>query len=92
VNTITLRIVAEALNDNLHPQDEDVAGVYETLVPADIPLEDAAETALEAFHEKTGIKVLENYDICVEDLQGKMLTPSGNRDIYFSTSDIWRVQ
>jgi hypothetical protein len=88
---ITLNITVRALHTNLHPYDVGVPGNYQTSVSLDLHASDAAETALEAFHRQSPIKMLEDFEITVTDMMGNVLAPSGNRELEFETNNIVRV-
>jgi hypothetical protein len=63
----SVHVVVEANcpDDQLHADDEGVAGTYDVGVPPQLSEGIQAGLALEAFHENIGIKVLEDFDISV---------------------------
>jgi hypothetical protein len=53
--------------DQLHEEDACLPDVYLVEVPAGIPTHLAAWAALEAFHQKTGIEELDDFEVEVFD-------------------------
>lgn len=63
----------------LHPDDDEVSGVYQILVDQDISPEKAVSIALDVFHTSIGIRVLDHFEITAHDVTGRLL-PNQDED------------
>jgi hypothetical protein len=66
----------------LDEEDADVGGVYQVSVPADLPTSKAAAAALDVFHTKIGIEVLDDFSIFVTDEDGEVVDEDISHDDY----------
>lgn len=64
-----LHVVVKPLVDegDMDPDDVDAVGVYAVMVDSDLPLDQAAEVAVDVFHDQQGIEVVDDFDIYVID-------------------------
>ncbi|ANJ76525.1 hypothetical protein PQH03_28420 [Ralstonia insidiosa] len=90
-----LRInVRQVTSDLSSVEDEDVAGVYGVLFTVDAgELTDAkkAAIALDIFHSKQGIAVLDDFEISVLDEEGNLVAPDAEH-VDYSCSDAGTVE
>ena len=91
----SLRInVRQVTSDLSSVEDEDVAGVYGVLFTVDAgELSDAkkAAIALDIFHAKQGIAVLDDFEISVVDEAGHLVAPDSEH-VDYSCSDAGNVE
>ncbi len=68
METRRVTIVVEQIEGSrIHPQDVQVAGLYQVEVDSTLSDGHAAREALDSFHLRTPIKMLENYTIYAQD-------------------------
>ncbi|MBK4736218.1 hypothetical protein [Noviherbaspirillum pedocola] len=67
VKTLQIHAVAVVPREDLDEDDREIPGTYEVTVQRDVSDGLAAWAALEAFHEKNGVEVLEDFEFHVFD-------------------------
>lgn len=80
--SILITVVTGCDEDELYPDDVDVAGVYIALVPQHLEQSIAAATALEKFHQNVPIKRLFDFSIDTFGQNGRPYTPADDHDWY----------
>ncbi len=60
----------------------EIPGVYEILVNEDVPEEDRPTAALDIFHTKIGIKVLDDFAFTVHDRKGRPIPEKDGAESY----------
>lgn len=93
-----LSILVYANTKKLHPDDRAISGVYDLIVPTDMSDSQQVSAAKDLFHDKIGIRVLDDFSIyVVERASGVVLVeddePSDGQegeaaDLEFDKSDL----
>lgn len=84
---LTIAAIPLVKNKYLHLDDRGIPGCYAVYIPKSLPLEIAADTALDVFHGQHGVEVLDHFVFHVFHTDSGLVLAQAENYIAYSNTD-----